>query len=155
MWANRSRSVAAGIATRATDAITGLRNNKRSSSDGVYFYNAAGQVNYAILGKYNRYTSGGHAPHIMQLDINGNYTSVEGDTAGHMVGSSTLKPMRKNAKSNKSEYYKSFKYQWVKETGCEWPSKCSTKGCDNKATVGAHVCVCGKIRIHRSIVQIV
>ena len=63
------------------------------------------------------------------------YTSQKGDTAGHMVGSSSESPIRHDIKKR----YSSFKNQWIEETGQSWPSKCSTKGCCNEPTVGAHI----------------
>ena len=33
----------------------------------------------------------------------------------------------------------SWKNHWIKFSGKSWPSTCSVSGCNNKATVGAHV----------------
>lgn len=33
----------------------------------------------------------------------------------------------------------SWKNHWIKFSGKEWPAKCSVVGCNNSATVGAHV----------------
>jgi hypothetical protein len=67
------------------------------------------------------------------------YASRKGDTAGHMVGSSIEKPIRKNDEHVIIKKYRSFKDQWLEETGHSWPSKCSTKSCSDNPTVGAHI----------------
>ena len=59
-----------------------------------------------------------------------------------MVGSSGLKAIRKNKDLIRN--FKKFKNQWVAETGCLWPSKCSTNGCNKTPTVGAHAFIHGK-----------
>ena len=76
------------------------------------------------------------------------YISRRGDTAGHMVGSSGLKAVRKNGDHIIIKKFKSFKNQWMEETSRPWPSKCSTKGCDKKPTVGAHVIIREKEHVH-------
>ena len=33
----------------------------------------------------------------------------------------------------------SWKDYWIEHSGRSWPSKCSVRGCNNPATIGAHV----------------
>jgi hypothetical protein len=33
----------------------------------------------------------------------------------------------------------SWKQHWINATGKSWPKKCSIAGCDNDATLGAHI----------------
>ena len=76
------------------------------------------------------------------------YMSQDGDTAGHMVNSTGLPPVRKNEEGEIIKRFKNFKDQWIKETGYPWPIKCSTTRCNNTPTLGAHVLLRGNEFIH-------
>lgn len=34
---------------------------------------------------------------------------------------------------------KTWKQHWINNSGEKWPDKCSIKGCNNSATLGAHI----------------
>lgn len=61
------------------------------------------------------------------------------DFAGHMVGSSSLRPGRQGVVM--AINYPSHKEQWIAETGCRWPTTCCVEGCVQQATLGAHIFV--------------
>ena len=45
----------------------------------------------------------------------------------------------KKGTSNRSCKCGSWKQHWINNSGKAWPDKCSISGCDNKATLGAHI----------------
>lgn len=63
--------------------------------------------------------------------------STNNASMGNMVGSFTLKPTKKNKVTN--TFYKSYKEQWLMETGSDWPRKCSNADCKHFPDVGGHV----------------
>ena len=76
------------------------------------------------------------------------HLSEEGDKVWHMGGSTDQKPERRDEEDILIKDFRTHKNQWIEETGKEWPSACSTKDCDKEATVGAHVVLEGKEKIH-------
>lgn len=45
----------------------------------------------------------------------------------------------KNGTSNRTCKCGSWKEHWINRSGKEWPTKCSVLGCNNVATLGAHI----------------
>ena len=45
----------------------------------------------------------------------------------------------KKGTSDRSCKCKTWKQHWINNSGKLWPNKCSIRGCDNSATLGAHI----------------
>ncbi len=57
-------------------------------------------------------------------------------------GYTTKKPaeyVNKNGTADRRCICGTWKQHWINFSGKEWPAKCTVKGCDHKATLGAHI----------------